>query len=105
MIVAENVRALAIHPHPDAPDADVRVIATRPGGEREEMVALRIRSGWTRRYWYRDPVLLPKGTRIDVEANPSRSGGASAPPLPEAPPAPLQRDSVTPLMNKRLAGI
>jgi hypothetical protein len=70
VVVSEPLRALAIHPDPALTDAAVTVTATRPDKTREELIALRARAGWARRYWFRDPVALPKGTRIDVQAQP-----------------------------------
>lgn len=67
--VTEPVRALAIHPDPAVADARVVVTAIRPGSNaREELIALRARAGWARRYWFREPIALPRGTRLMVQA-------------------------------------
>ena len=84
--VDQNLTAVAIHPDPALSAAKVRVDAVRPNGSREELIALRPRSEWAKRYWFTEPVDLPRGTRIEVAAEPDDSLLA-----PEAPriPAPL----------------
>ena len=84
--VDQSVTAVAIHPDPALSAAKVRVDAVRPNGSREELIALRPRSEWAKRYWFTEPVDLPSGTRIEVAAEPDDSLLA-----PEAPriPAPL----------------
>jgi hypothetical protein len=66
--IAEPLRALAISPADDVAHARVSVLAVRPDGSREEMIAFRPRPGWARRYWFAQPIALPRGTRIDVRA-------------------------------------
>lgn len=66
-VVDEALHALAIYPGRGLPAA-VRVIATRPDGSREELIAFRPQPGWERRYWFREPIVLPRGTRVDVRA-------------------------------------
>ena len=34
------------------------------------LIAFRPRTEWSRRYWFREPILLPRGTRIRVSADP-----------------------------------
>jgi hypothetical protein len=84
--VDQSVTAVAIHPDPALSAAKVRVDAVRPNGSREELIALRPRSEWAKRYWFTEPVDLPRGTRIEVAAEPDDSLLA-----PDAPriPAPL----------------
>ena len=66
--ITEPMRALAIYPHDDAASARVSVMAIRPDGSREEMIAFRPRPGWARRYWFAQPIALPRGTRVEVRA-------------------------------------
>jgi hypothetical protein len=66
--IAEPVRALAISPHEDVAHARVSVMASRPDGSREELIAFRPRPGWARRYWFAQPIALPRGTRVEVRA-------------------------------------
>ena len=62
------LRAIAIYPDPELTDVAVTVTATRPDGSREELIAFRPRAGWARRYWFRDAIPLPRGTRLEVKA-------------------------------------
>ena len=66
--VGEDLRALAIYPDPALHYATVTVEVTRPDGTREDLIEFHPRPGWPRRYWFREPILLPRGTRIDVKA-------------------------------------
>jgi len=68
--VNESVRALGLYADPNLSGSDVTVIAERPDGSREELIAFRPRTEWSRRYWFREPILLPRGTRIRVNADP-----------------------------------
>jgi hypothetical protein len=78
------VRALAIYPDADLANTHVRVVATRPDGVRDELIAFRPRPGWARRYWFAEPVVLPRGTRVEVIATDDDAGllppGALPPP-------------------------
>jgi len=69
-VIGEPVRALAVYPDPALATAHVRAVATRPDGSREELIAFRPRPGWARRYWFAEPVALPRGTRIEVTGTP-----------------------------------
>ena len=69
-VIGEPVRALAVYPDPALASAHVRAVATRPDGSREELIAFRPRPGWARRYWFAEPVALPRGTRIEVTGTP-----------------------------------
>lgn len=66
----DSVRTLAVSPGDGVGGGTLSVIATRPDGTRQELIALRPRAGWARRYWFRESVALPAGTRIDVHAQP-----------------------------------
>jgi hypothetical protein len=67
--VTEDVRAIAIYPGPDLAGASTTVVAVRPDGSREELIAFHAQADWARRYWFREPILLPRGTRIQVTAD------------------------------------
>ncbi len=63
------VTAVAITPHELASGASMEVTAHKPDGAVEHLIWLRnYREEWTRTYWFRDPVRLPAGTRIVVDA-------------------------------------
>lgn len=67
--VSDDVRALAIYAGPDLAGASTTVVAVRPDGSREELIAFQAQADWARRYWFREPILLPRGTRIQVTAD------------------------------------
>ena len=67
--LAEPVRAIAIYPDPGFAEAAVTVVAVRPDRSRETLIAFRPRRGWARRYWFREPITLPRGTRIELQAS------------------------------------
>ena len=67
--VSEDVRALAVYADPDLSGANTTVMAVRPDGSREELISFRPQADWARRYWFREPILLPRGTRIQVTAD------------------------------------
>ena len=66
--VTEDLRAIAVYPDPQLSASSVTVVATRPDGSREELIAFRPRAEWARRFWFREPIALPRGTRIGVTA-------------------------------------
>ena len=84
--VGEDVRAVALYADPELSGADVRVVAVRPDGASEELIAFRPQAEWTRRYFFREPITLPRGTRIQVTA--SFDGDSLLPPA--APRSELQ---------------
>ena len=89
-ITREPLRAIAIYPDASFADANVRVIAARPNGSREELIAFRPKRGWTRRYWFVEAVPLPAGTRLEVEMIPDGEGF-----LPPGAPPPQPADPST----------
>ena len=60
--------ALAVRADAGGSGSRIAAYAVRPDGSRDELIALRPRSGWERRYWYRSPIALPPGTRIEITA-------------------------------------
>ncbi len=70
----EAVSLVAVTPR-DLPDgASMEVTADAPDGSIEHLIWLRnYRQAWTRAYWFRQPLLLPAGTRIVVNAPASAS--------------------------------
>ena len=40
----------------------------RPDGTRANLIAFHPRPDWVRRYWFREPIPLPRGTTIEVTA-------------------------------------
>jgi hypothetical protein len=68
-VLTEDVRALAIHPDAGLGNTSVKVVATRPDGTRASLIAFHPRPDWSRRYWFREPIPLPRGTTIEVTAS------------------------------------
>ena len=89
--LSADVRALAIYSDAATTGTHVTVTATRPDGAREELIAFRPREEWTRRYWFREPISLPRGTRITVDAKEEKddlkpaAAAASPPGKPSLP--------------------
>lgn len=81
--ISEDVRAIALYAEPDLSGADVRVVAARPDGSSEELIAFRPRAEWPRRYFFREPITLPRGTRVQVTA--AFDGDALLPPAAPRP--------------------
>ena len=69
-LVLDSATTLAAITPRDLPDgASMEVTAYEPDGSVEHLIWLRnYRKVWTRTYWFRDPIPLPAGTRIVVEA-------------------------------------
>jgi hypothetical protein len=68
-MLTEDARALAIYPDAGLDNTSVRVVATRPDGTRADLIAFHPRPDWSRRYWFREPISLPRGTTIEVSAS------------------------------------
>ena len=66
--INRDVQAVALYADADLSGARVTVVATRPDGARDELIAFRPRAEWARRFWFREPIALPRGTRINVTA-------------------------------------
>jgi len=65
----DTVTAVAVTPRDLVNGASMEVTSYKPDGTVEHLIWLRnYREGWARTYWFRDPVRLPAGTRIVVDA-------------------------------------
>ena len=64
--ISENVRALAIYATEHPSDARVIVTAVAPGGARRELIAYHPQREWTRRFWFKEPIALERGTRFET---------------------------------------
>jgi hypothetical protein len=67
--IDEDVQALAVRPDEVPPNITVQVAAVLPDGSRAPMIKLNTRADWSRRYWFEKPIVLPRGSRIEVVAN------------------------------------
>jgi len=63
-----TVRAYAVYANPGLQGVTISVVAVRPNGARESLIAFRPQAGWTRRYWFREPKWLERDSRIEVQA-------------------------------------
>jgi hypothetical protein len=82
--MTEDVRAIALYPTAGINGAAVKAVARRPNGTRVDLIAFHPRQDWVHRYWFREPIRLPRGTVIDVTA--TRDDEAALLPLSLAPP-------------------
>jgi hypothetical protein len=62
----QALRAIAVYPDAGIVNASVGVAATRPDGRRDELLAFHPREGWVRRFWFSEPIALPRGTSISL---------------------------------------
>jgi hypothetical protein len=51
------------------PNITLQVEAVLPNGTRTPMIRLLTRADWDRRYWFEQPLTLPRGTKIEVKAD------------------------------------
>jgi hypothetical protein len=65
-VLTTDSRVLAIYPELGLNNTAVRVVATKPDRTRVNLIAVRPRPDWLRRYWFREPILLPKGTTLET---------------------------------------
>jgi len=65
-VLTDDVRAMAIYPEAGLNNARVKVVATRPDQTRADLIAFHPRPDWSRRFWFREPIPLPRGTTIEV---------------------------------------
>ena len=66
--VNEDLQVLAVSPDPALSNASLQVDAVTPDGIRTPVIRLAVRPNWARRYWFDQPIALPRGTRIEVVA-------------------------------------
>ncbi len=67
--LAEDLQAVALSPDQAPGNITLQVEAVKPDGSRVPMIRLNTRADWDRRYWFEKPLLLPRGTRVEVTAN------------------------------------
>ena len=66
--VDEDLQALAFRADPSLSNVRLQVDAVSAAGLRTPVIQLAVRPDWTRRYWFEQPLALPRGTRIEVTA-------------------------------------
>jgi mono/diheme cytochrome c family protein len=67
--IDSDMKAVALRPEQVPPNITVQVEAVRPDGSRAPMIRLNTRPDWSRRYWLENPIVLPRGSRIEVVAD------------------------------------
>jgi hypothetical protein len=65
----DDVQALALSPDKVPSNISLQVEAVKPDGSRVPIIRLNTRADWDRRYWFETPMMLPRGTRVEVTAN------------------------------------
>jgi hypothetical protein len=65
-VLTSDSRVLAIYPEAGLDNTAVKVVATRPDRTRVDLIAFHPRPDWSRRYWFREPIALPRGTMIET---------------------------------------
>ena len=64
--IPDDVRVLALYPANAATNARVVVAALAPDGTRRELIAFHPQREWARRYWFKDPITLERGTKLET---------------------------------------
>ena len=67
--LSDDVQVLALSPDKVPGNISLQVEAVKPDGSRVPMIRLNTRADWDRRYWFEQPMTLPRGTRVEVTAN------------------------------------
>ena len=69
IILPTDVTVIGMFPHMHLIGKEMKVTATLPDGTVEPLIWIRDwQFQWQNQYHYVDPIILPKGTRVDVEA-------------------------------------
>jgi hypothetical protein len=64
--ISDNVRAVAIYPSDHPANAGIIVTAITPDGSRRELIAFHPQRDWARRYWFKEPIALERGTKLET---------------------------------------
>jgi len=78
--VSQDVQVLAVYPDPKLSHVRVSLEVTRPDGSREDVIALRAQPEWLRRYWFKEPIVVPKGSKFLLHVSPLEELGQNAAP-------------------------
>jgi hypothetical protein len=65
-VLTDDTRVVAVYPEVGLQNTSVKVVATRPDRTRVDLIAIHPRPDWLRRYWFREPIQLPRGTMIEA---------------------------------------
>jgi len=87
--VPQNVHALDVMPHMHLIGRSMSVVATLPDGTTEDLVVIRDWDfNWQETYQFKEPLALPRGTRVRLEAHYDNS--SNNPNNPSNPPKPIR---------------
>ena len=88
-IVPQDVHAYDVMPHMHLIGRSISVVATLPDGTKQDLVVVKDWDfNWQETYQFRDPVKLPRGTRVRLDARYDNS--ANNPNNPSSPPRPVR---------------
>jgi hypothetical protein len=90
--IPDNVRAVAIYATDHPANAGIVVTAVAPDGSRRELIAFHPQRDWARRFWFKEPIALERGTKLETTI--SFDDETPALPLSQGPTSP-QQDSST----------
>jgi hypothetical protein len=65
-VLTSDARVVAVYPEVGLNNTAVKIVATRPDRTRVDLIAFHPRPDWSRRYWFREAIPLPKGTTIET---------------------------------------
>ena len=92
--IDEDVEAVALHADPALTNVRLQVDEVSPDGVRTPVIRFVVRPDWTRRYWFERPLVLRRGSRIEIVAV---INGADELLLPSASPTPAQPATGSPV--------
>ena len=64
-----DVRVLAVYPETLPRGTRVTLEAVHPDGSQEMLISSRSLPDWRRRYWFKKPIVLPRGTRLNAHVS------------------------------------
>jgi hypothetical protein len=64
--IPDAVQAVAIYPSEHPANAGIVVTAVGPDGSRRELIAFHPQRDWARRYWFKEPIALERGTKFET---------------------------------------
>lgn len=93
-VLDEDLRAIGFYADPALTNALVAIDLVGPNDQHTPIARFVARAHWTRRYWFERPVVLARGSRVEVVAT---INGADALLPPAAAPTPPQAATMSPV--------
>lgn len=69
-VTSQDLHIVAAYPDPAMSRVRVSVAITRPDGSQADVIAFRAQPEWVRRYWLKNPLLVPKGSTFSLHVSP-----------------------------------